>query len=112
PQSRDWPKSPNALAGRLRRAATNLRKAGIEVAFHRDGQRGRTICVTMAPQPEKDGKSPSSSSPGAKRVNGGKELGGDDDGDDVGDGGDGGDVGGHRDGIVTRHRQLIENKSR
>ena len=32
-KSKTWPDSPRALSGRLRRAATFLRKAGIEVAF-------------------------------------------------------------------------------
>jgi hypothetical protein len=31
-----WPKSPRALAGRLRRAQTFLRTVGIEIAFGRD----------------------------------------------------------------------------
>jgi hypothetical protein len=39
-----WPKSPRALAGRLRRAQTFLRTMGIEMTFRREGRGGtRTI---------------------------------------------------------------------
>jgi hypothetical protein len=38
--ARGWPKSPRALAGRLRRAQTPLRALGIEVAFSREGHAG------------------------------------------------------------------------
>ena len=42
-----WPKSPRALAGRLRRAQTFLRTLGIEIAFGREGRLGmRTIWIT------------------------------------------------------------------
>jgi len=45
--SKTWPDSPRALAGRLRRAATFLRKIGIEIGFGREGQaRIRTIHIT------------------------------------------------------------------
>ena len=41
-----WPKSPRALAGRLRRAQTFLRTVGIEIAFGREGRFGtRTIRI-------------------------------------------------------------------
>ena len=39
-KSKTWPDSPRALAGRLRRAATFLRKVGIEIVFEREGGRG------------------------------------------------------------------------
>jgi hypothetical protein len=39
----DWPKSPRALAGRLRRAQTALRILGIEIAFRREGRTGARI---------------------------------------------------------------------
>jgi hypothetical protein len=43
-----WPKSPRALAGRLRRAQTFLRTLGIEIAFGREGRLGmRTIRITV-----------------------------------------------------------------
>jgi hypothetical protein len=42
-----WPKSPRALAGRLRRAQTFLRAFGIEIVFGREGRLGtRTISIT------------------------------------------------------------------
>jgi hypothetical protein len=41
-----WPKSPRALAGRLRRAQPFLRTLGIEIAFGREGRMGtRTIRI-------------------------------------------------------------------
>jgi hypothetical protein len=46
-KSKTWPDSPRALAGRLRRAATFLRKIGIEIGFGREGRaRTRTINIT------------------------------------------------------------------
>jgi hypothetical protein len=39
----DWPRTPRALAGRLRRAQTSLRALGIELAFHREGRAGSRI---------------------------------------------------------------------
>jgi hypothetical protein len=42
-----WPKSPRALAGRLRRGQTFLRALGIEIVFGREGRLGtRTIRIT------------------------------------------------------------------
>src|SRR5262252_5872097 len=46
-KSKTWPYSPRALAGRLRRAATFLRKIHIEISFGREGRaRTRTIYIT------------------------------------------------------------------
>jgi hypothetical protein len=43
-----WPKSPRALAGRLRRAQPFLRTLGIEIVFGREGRLGtRTIRITV-----------------------------------------------------------------
>ena len=51
-KSKTWPDSPRALSGRLRRAATFLRKVGIEIAFEREGRaRTRTIRITDHPKP-------------------------------------------------------------
>jgi hypothetical protein len=65
-KSKTWPDSPRALAGRLRRAATFLRKIGIEISFGREGRaRTRTILIATAPDhttPESRGERPSSSS--------------------------------------------------
>jgi hypothetical protein len=38
-----WPRSPRALAGRLRRAQTPLRALGIEITFGREGRAGRRM---------------------------------------------------------------------
>jgi hypothetical protein len=43
PRDPGWPKSPRALAGRLRRAQTALRTLGIEIAFGREGRAGTRI---------------------------------------------------------------------
>jgi hypothetical protein len=71
-KAKTWPDSPRALAGRLRRAATFLRKIGIEIGFEREGRaRTRTIRITAAssgPAPERAPAQPSapsaSSAPG------------------------------------------------
>ena len=60
-----WPESPRALASRLRRAATFLRKIGIEIGFGREG-RARTRIIRIStvepPSPETGGTRPSASS--------------------------------------------------
>jgi hypothetical protein len=64
-KSKTWPDSPRALAGRLRRAATFLRKIGIDISFEREGRaRTRTIVITTKddPAPENDGMRPSAPS--------------------------------------------------
>src|SRR5262249_14628284 len=49
-KARTWPDSPRALAGRLRRAATFLRRVGIEISFRREGRaRSRTIRISAVP---------------------------------------------------------------
>ena len=46
-KSKTWPASPRALSGRLRRAATFLRKVGIEIDYIREGRaRARVIVMT------------------------------------------------------------------
>jgi len=65
-KSNTWPDSPRALAGRLRRAATFLRKVGIEISFGREGRaRTRTINITTTKpsgSTEKPGERPSAQS--------------------------------------------------
>jgi hypothetical protein len=65
-KAKTWPDSPRALAGRLRRAATFLRKIGIEIGFEREGRaRTRIIRITAAsanPAPEHGGAQPSAPS--------------------------------------------------
>ena len=52
-KSKTWPDSPRALSGRLRRAATFLRKIGVEISFERKGrERARTITIVTCPAPE------------------------------------------------------------
>jgi hypothetical protein len=43
-KSKDWPRKPNALTGKLQRLAPSLRKIGIRIEFGR-GHGGRTITV-------------------------------------------------------------------
>ena len=51
-KSKTWPDSPRALSGRLRRAATFLRKTGVEIAFEREGKaRTRMIHIALATTP-------------------------------------------------------------
>jgi hypothetical protein len=45
-----WPKTPRALAGRLRRAQTFLRVLGIDIAFSREGRAGSRIIRICATQ--------------------------------------------------------------
>lgn len=51
-KSKTWPDSPRALVGRLRRAATFLRKIDIEIGYGREGRaRTRIIRITTGPSP-------------------------------------------------------------
>jgi hypothetical protein len=65
-KSKAWPDSPRAVSGRLRRAATFLRKVGIEISYGREGRaRTRTIKISVTtdhPAPEKLGAQPSAPS--------------------------------------------------
>ena len=47
-----WPRSPRALAGRLRRAQTPLRALGIEITFGREGRAGTRIIRMTASRPK------------------------------------------------------------
>ena len=55
-RSRDWPNSPDALSNRVRRAATFLRKVGVEITFNRapGKQRSRTISISLFQPPESE----------------------------------------------------------
>jgi hypothetical protein len=49
-KSKTWPDGPRALTGRLRRAATFLRKIGLEMSFRREGRaRTRMILISTTP---------------------------------------------------------------
>jgi len=81
-KSKTWPDSPRALSGRLRRAATFLRKIGIDIGFEREGRaRTRTIRITTAGKPaspEIRGAQPSASSASSAdrpRINSGNGFG-------------------------------------
>lgn len=66
-RSKSWPQTARALSGRLRRAATTLRRAGIEVDFLERTMRSRTIVITKT---ESGGAPPSSpSSPSSPQGN-------------------------------------------
>jgi hypothetical protein len=53
-KAKSWPENPRALAGRLRRAATFLRKIGIEINFFREGRaRTRIIQIATTEKPTK-----------------------------------------------------------
>jgi hypothetical protein len=58
-KSKGWPDGARALSGRLRRAATFLRKVGIDIATSREGKDGTrivTLTLTEIPKsPERDG---------------------------------------------------------
>src|SRR5262249_5510992 len=65
-RSKDWPKKPHTLSGRLRRLAPNLRRVGIDVGFHRasggqsEGKRTRTISLQKRDARERPPASPAS----------------------------------------------------
>jgi hypothetical protein len=44
-RSKEWPKKPHVLSGKLRRLSPNLRKAGLTIQFGHDG-RARQISIT------------------------------------------------------------------
>jgi hypothetical protein len=69
-KSKTWPDSPRALAGRLRRAATFLRKIGVEVVFKKEGRaRTRIIHITTTPPSVvQENIGPSPSAPSASSV--------------------------------------------
>lgn len=61
--SKIWPDSPRALSGRLRRAATFLRKTGVDIRYERQGRaRTRIISITTSPTPDKAGEDASAPS--------------------------------------------------
>jgi hypothetical protein len=62
-KSKTWPDNARAISGRLRRAATFLRKIGIEVCFERVAHGTRKITITTIPATEKDGNFASPPSP-------------------------------------------------
>lgn len=69
-KSKAWPASARALSGCVRRAATFLRKVGIDITFEREGRaRTRTIRITRKPESAPAGSStPSASSAQSKEA--------------------------------------------
>jgi hypothetical protein len=65
-KSKNWPDAPRALSGRLRRAATFLRKTGIEISFTKEGRaKTRIIHITTSAShvaPDNAGAQPSAPS--------------------------------------------------
>ena len=43
-----WPKAPNGLGNALRRMATNLRAAGVELQFSRNDVQGRRVVSVVS----------------------------------------------------------------
>ena len=73
-KAKAWPDGPRALAGRLRRVATFLRKIGIDVSFRKEG-RAKTRIIHIAATPssvatENTGPRPSPSSAPTPKTNG------------------------------------------
>jgi hypothetical protein len=60
-QAKTWPATPRALSGRIRRAATFLRKVGIDISFEKEG-RARTRTIHIIAAPENAGAEPSAPS--------------------------------------------------
>lgn len=65
-KAKSWPTVPHVLSGKLRRAATFLRKSGINVDFDKDKKRARTRTITITNMrfraEEKFGAEPSAAS--------------------------------------------------
>ncbi len=97
-KAKTWPASPRALSGRLRRAATFLRKVGIDIDYAKEGRaRTRIIRITAKGSlagPDQEGTQPSAPSapptilPNGNETNafGGTNLRTDDGGADAGQG--------------------------
>lgn len=69
-ERKDWPESPRALSGALRRLTPNLRVAGIAVTFQKHQRTGTPIVL------ERVGETPSRPSQPSPKPTGGSETGG------------------------------------
>ena len=77
-KAKTWPETARALSGRLRRAATFLRKISIEISFERQG-RGRTRIIritTNSGQPRADEGGAQPSAPSASSAENPKSMSG------------------------------------
>ena len=63
-KSRSWPADARSLSNRLRRAATFLRKVGIEIEYRKEG-RARTRIIDISAQPAPVGPDPGVAHPSA-----------------------------------------------
>ena len=61
-KAKTWPQTAGGLSGRLRRAATFLRKVGIGIDFDKSKDRGRKRVIRISSAPEKPGAQPSAAS--------------------------------------------------
>jgi hypothetical protein len=77
---REWPATPRALSGRLRRAAATLRKVGVEITFERKSGGNRVRTITIASLGRGNDRPDSPDRPASHDFNG---LGRDDCGDDT-----------------------------
>jgi hypothetical protein len=68
-KEKTWPKQPNALSGKLRRAAPPLRKIGIHIDFGREGH-GSTKVITIRARGQPQGDSETSPASPASSANG------------------------------------------
>lgn len=58
-RQRSWPSSPQSLSSALRRLAPNLRRAGIDIVFTRDGGTGRrVVAITSVTSPSLSSQTP------------------------------------------------------
>jgi DNA polymerase-1 len=64
-KQKGWPTRPHLLSGQLRRMAPNLRRAGVEVTFSREGHGRRRIIRLKRDEKAQDGAS-AASAPGAE----------------------------------------------
>ena len=81
-KSKSWPKSPQVLSGRLRRAATVLRQIGIEIDHSKEGRaRTKIIQITVTDafsSPDNSGKEASAASAASAGLFNGNETSGSD----------------------------------
>jgi len=79
-KSKSWPDGPRALAGKVRRAATFLRKIGFDIVFEKEKSRGRSRIITIEttqPSAAPEGSGAAASAPSAPSVNPGVGAGND-----------------------------------
>jgi hypothetical protein len=68
-RSRSWPRTPEALRGRIKRAATVLRQIGVRVVFGGTGRARRNITIFPPTVDAGEKPSPPSPLPPANKIN-------------------------------------------